>query len=198
MSKRNKIVILLAVVAIVLGYVVGKVGDVSSDTDTSSAVSEDTGSSTVEVIPGGEGTTDTDDAVPLEDDTELLDSDAAGGDISDEAVTEDTEDGDTVDTSDDTAEASDSDVEYRFRNDDLWTSHFEKHGDEFPYNTKEEYLEGAIEVIENPDSLHKYEAEDGDEIYYLESENKIVFVTTDGIIRTYFRPSAGKDYYDRQ
>ena len=73
-----------------------------------------------------------------------------------------------------------------------------KHGNEFGYSTKEEYLKGANEVINSQYSLHKLEAEDNDEIYYDEDKNEIVFVSSDGYIRTYFKPSEGINYYNRQ
>ena len=41
-------------------------------------------------------------------------------------------------------------------------------------------------------------AEDNDEIYYDEDKNEIVFVSSDGYIRTYFKPSEGINYYNRQ
>ena len=53
-------------------------------------------------------------------------------------------------------------------------------------------------MIGNPDSLHKLEKEDGDDIYYLEETNEFVVVSTDGYIRTYFCPDAGKKYFDKQ
>ncbi len=87
---------------------------------------------------------------------------------------------------------------YEFRRDSYLEQHFEKHGEEFDYETKEEYLAGANRVIQSPDALHKIEAEDGDDIYYIEKTNEFVVVSTDGYIRTYFRPSAGIDYYNRQ
>lgn len=87
---------------------------------------------------------------------------------------------------------------YSFANKNLLDSHFKKHGEEFPYKSKVEYVEGANRVINNPDSLHKLEAEDGDDIYYLEATNEFVVVSKSGYIRTYFKPSAGKAYYDRQ
>ena len=40
--------------------------------------------------------------------------------------------------------------------------------------------------------------EDGDYIYYLESTNEFVVVSTDGYIRTYFKPTDGIDYFNRQ
>ena len=52
--------------------------------------------------------------------------------------------------------------------------------------------------ISSPDALHKLEKEDGDDVYYIESTNEFVIVSTDGYIRTYFNPDSGKDYFDRQ
>ena len=85
-----------------------------------------------------------------------------------------------------------------FRNDNLWEEHFLKHGGEFGYTTKEDYLEGANEVVTSASSKHKQEAEDGDDIYYDVENNEIVFVSKDGYIRTYFKPSDGIEYYNRQ
>ncbi|MBR3834349.1 MAG: hypothetical protein IKJ73_08520 [Lachnospiraceae bacterium] len=87
---------------------------------------------------------------------------------------------------------------YQFRKQQNLDDHFAKHGSEFDYETAEEYLAGANRVINDPNSLYKTEAEDGDHIYYLESTNEFVVVSTDGYIRTYFRPSAGIDYFNRQ
>lgn len=98
-----------------------------------------------------------------------------------------------------TEPASDEiEILYQFRKVSYLEQHFEKHGAEFDYETKEEYLAGANRVIQSPDALHKIEAEDGDDIYYLEETNEFVVVSTDGYIRTYFRPSAGIAYYNRQ
>ena len=68
--------------------------------------------------------------------------------------------------------------------------------DEFPYDTEEAYLQGANNVINNPDALHKLEEEDGDDVYFVEDTNEFVVVSTDGYIRTYF--IADIDYYNRQ
>ena len=93
-------------------------------------------------------------------------------------------------------------VEYKFRNSKYLNQHFEKHGSEFDgdfnYRTAAQYEKGASDVINNPDALFKYEAEDGDEVYYLEETNEFVILSTDGYIRTYFRPNGGKSYFDRQ
>ncbi len=86
----------------------------------------------------------------------------------------------------------------QFRNEKFLEEHFVKHGNEFGYSSKEEYLAGANKVISSPSSLHKKEGEDGDDIYYDKNSNEIVFVSGDGYIRTYFKPSEGIDYYNRQ
>lgn len=89
-------------------------------------------------------------------------------------------------------------VLYEFRNDKYLTEHFEKHGDDFDYTTKEEYLAGANKVISSEDVLHKIEKEDGDDVYYLKETNEFVIVSTYGYIRTYFKPADGIEYYNRQ
>lgn len=94
--------------------------------------------------------------------------------------------------------SQENNVLLEFRNETMWEEHFEKHGNEFGYKSKEEYLKGANEVINSSTSKHKIEAEDGDKIYYNEEKNEIVFVSTDGYIRTYFKPNDGINYYNRQ
>lgn len=76
--------------------------------------------------------------------------------------------------------------------------HYEKHGIEMGFSTPEEYEQAAAAVVLNADSLHKLEEEDGDDVYYLEKTNEFVIVSTDGYIRTYFYPSDGIDYFNRQ
>lgn len=89
-------------------------------------------------------------------------------------------------------------AEYDFRSQEQLDSHYEKHGVEMGFVSADDYLQAARAVIGNPDSLHKIESEDGDDIYYLEDTNEFVIVSTDGYIRTYFNPSDGMDYFNRQ
>lgn len=89
-------------------------------------------------------------------------------------------------------------ITVRFRNTRLRQEHYEKHGIEMGFTSPEAYEQAAAAVVQNKDALHKLEEEDGDDIYYLESTNEFVIVSTDGYIRTYFYPSNGKDYFDRQ
>ena len=85
-----------------------------------------------------------------------------------------------------------------FRNSKLLNEHYEKHGIDMGFAAAEDYQEAARVVVANPDSLYKTEAEDGDDVYYLEATNEFVIVSVDGYIRTYFNPSSGKAYFDRQ
>ncbi len=107
-----------------------------------------------------------------------------------------------VENNDNTSYESESNTSvtptYQFRSDRYLTEHFEKHGSDFDYSTKEEYLAGANNVISSSDALHKTEKEDGDDVYYLEKTNEFVIVSTDGYIRTYFKPESGIKYYNRQ
>lgn len=90
------------------------------------------------------------------------------------------------------------DIIYTFRNDETLESHYEKHGMEMGFDSAEEYLAAANKALANPDILHKIEAEDGDDVYYLEASNEFIVVSTDGYIRTYYYPSDGIDYFNRQ
>lgn len=88
--------------------------------------------------------------------------------------------------------------EYHFRNEDLLESHYKKHGKEMGFSSSKEYEMSASDVVNNPESLHKTEKEDGDDVYYKENTNEFVVVSTDGYIRTYFNPDSGKKYFNRQ
>lgn len=103
-----------------------------------------------------------------------------------------------VETTAEVTETESPAKQYRFRNSDLLISHYEKHGIEMGFASAEEYEKAAAAVINAPGVLHKYEKEDNDDVYYLESTNEFVIVSTDGYIRTYFKPDSGKDYFDRQ
>lgn len=90
----------------------------------------------------------------------------------------------------------DYDHHLSFRNHHALEEHFEKHGAEVGCATVDDYLAAANAVIANPDALHKLEAEDGDDVYFLESTGEFVVVSPDGYIRTYF--ITDRDYFDRQ
>ena len=89
-------------------------------------------------------------------------------------------------------------IEYYFRNEDLLEQHYEKHGMEMGFESMEAYEEAASAVVYHPDVLTKTEKEDGDYVYYIEESNEFVVISQDGYIRTYFNPSDGIDYFNRQ
>lgn len=86
----------------------------------------------------------------------------------------------------------------KFRNKNLLNQHYQKHGIDMGFASAEAYEEAAARVPYDPDVLHKIEKEDGDDIYYIESTNEFVVVSTDGYLRTYFNPDRGIDYFNRQ
>ena len=88
--------------------------------------------------------------------------------------------------------------DYKFRSKKLLNQHYEKHGIEMGFESAADYEKAAAAVVNNPDALHKTEKEDGDDVYYLESTNEFVVVSKDGYIRTYFLPSGGIKYYNKQ
>lgn len=85
-----------------------------------------------------------------------------------------------------------------FRNEQMLNEHYEKHGIEMGFSSAEAYEDAAEAVVQNSSVLHKVEAEDGDDVYYLQESNEFVVVSTDGYIRTYFCPEDGIDYFNRQ
>lgn len=89
-------------------------------------------------------------------------------------------------------------IVYTFRTAKLLDDHYEKHGKEMGFASAEEYEAAASDVVNSPDALYKKEKEDNDDIYYIESTNEFVVVSTDGYLRTYFYPDKGKAYFDRQ
>lgn len=114
------------------------------------------------------------------------------------ALAEDTEPSDAAAADSDNGREQTPIYAFYFRKAELLQEHFDKHGAEFGYTSTDEYLEGANRVIASAEALHKLEAEDGDDVYYLEATNEFVIVSTDGYLRTYFKPEDGKAYFDRQ
>lgn len=86
----------------------------------------------------------------------------------------------------------------KFRNKNLLNQHYEKHGKDMGFASAAEYEAAAGRVPYTPGVLHKIEAEDGDDVYYIEGTNEFVVISTDGYIRTYFNPDRGIDYFNRQ
>lgn len=103
----------------------------------------------------------------------------------------------TVTTPPETTTATATTVKLWFRTKNLRDQHYEKHGREMGFASAEAYLDAANKVVYDPNALHKLST-DGDDVYYIQATNDFVVVSADGYIRTYFWPSAGIDYYNRQ
>lgn len=86
----------------------------------------------------------------------------------------------------------------KFRNSNLLEQHYQKHGIEMGFASAADYEAAASAVAHNENAIHKVGKEDGDDIYYIEDTNEFIVVSSDGYLRTYFYPSAGKSYFDRQ
>ena len=91
-----------------------------------------------------------------------------------------------------------NEITYCFRNEKLLNNHYEKHGKEMGFDSPQSYEAAANAVINNPDSLHRIEEEDGDDVYYHEETNGFVIVSIDGYIRTFYYPNDGIAYFNRQ
>ena len=140
-------------------------------------------------------------------DGKMSDGENSNDEISDSETAAETVISDEI-TSADIPEASEDDLsetekavqKYYFRSEKLFDSHYEKHGAEFGDITQDEYLDLANELInaEGENILHKTEKEDGDFLYYDTETNEFLVLSMDGYIRTFFKPSAGLDYWERQ
>ncbi len=116
-----------------------------------------------------------------------------------EGTTPQTEEATAEETTPQTEEATAEEVRsYKFKNKYRLQDHYEKHGIEMGFASAKAYEKAASDVVNNPSALHKTEAEDGDDVYYVEETNEFVVVSPEGYLRTYFCPNDGIKYYERQ
>jgi len=98
------------------------------------------------------------------------------------------------------SEAVDTDLQ--FRTEQKLEEHFQKHvieQQEFGNISVEDYLYFAQElmtVVEGEDTLTK--EIDGETFYYDAETNEFGVLSSDGYIKTFFKPSDGQAYFDRQ
>ncbi len=130
---------------------------------------------------------------------------AISGAVSDivSGIPETTTAADTDISEDTTSEPDTADEEeavwYTFRNKTRYDEHYEKHGAEFGNITKKEYLQKANDLINSKSDrvLHKY-SDDGDYMYFDQDTGYFLVLSADGYIRTFFIPTAGIKYWERQ
>ena len=75
-----------------------------------------------------------------------------------------------------------------------WLAHFEKHAAEFGYRTPVEYLKGARDLVARP-GVQTFTRTNGDKLFYDAARNEFAVLKPDGVLRTYFRPTNGSDYW---
>jgi pyocin large subunit-like protein len=78
--------------------------------------------------------------------------------------------------------------------------HFRKHGREFGTITMEQYLRGAQELRDRPAGGAILEAArpDGSVTRFDRDSGDFIAFSRDSVIRTYFKPTDGEAYYQRQ
>lgn len=223
--KIGAIIAVAVIIVFLLGIGVSKLidGTVSGNYDESGTSAEvETSAENIEVDTGkvetstdnievdtGDVSTNTEDTDLGKPEADIVVETSTADSEKIEVVVSDTDAPAHVDGNETVAEADNSDIivenndtskqdAYRFRNKKLLEQHFEKHGIDMGFNSAADYEAAASAVITNPDALSKTEKEDGDMVYYVENTNEFVVLSTDGYIRTYFLPDAGKKYYDKQ
>ncbi|MBR1375456.1 MAG: hypothetical protein IJ566_05185, partial [Cardiobacteriaceae bacterium] len=75
--------------------------------------------------------------------------------------------------------------------------HFAKHGSEFPqYKTPEEYVKGANNFVKNPPKGTLIKKEGDDTIYYHPQSNTYAVTNKKGEVKSMYKPTRGKAYFD--
>ena len=75
-----------------------------------------------------------------------------------------------------------------------WLPHFEKHAAEFGYRTPVEYLGGARDLV-GRSGVQTFTRSNGDKLFYDAARNEFAVLRPDGVLRTYFRPQNGSEYW---
>ncbi|MEG0050415.1 MAG: hypothetical protein RR572_04885 [Raoultibacter sp.] len=89
---------------------------------------------------------------------------------------------------------------YQFASQEKFDQHYKKHGREFGNISQDEYLQKANDLIVSnaPTLKTKKEKTDGDTCYYDSASNEFLVLSKKGVIRTFFHPNDGIDYFNRQ
>lgn len=207
-SKYKKIIIIaaaVAAIAIVILFATGKLDNFLSNLSESG---ESTYSSDYQPSVNSNGGNDESSTISTaENSTSSADPQSSSGDdpessskTSTDSTSSKQESSDSTSTDNSSSKSESSTVEsqLKFRNKKLLNEHYQKHGIDMGFSSAEEYEKAAARVPYDPNVLHKIEADDGDDVYYIESTNEFVIVSKDGYLRTYFNPDRGIDYFNRQ
>lgn len=78
-----------------------------------------------------------------------------------------------------------------------WLPHCEKHAAEFGYKNSVDYLKGARSLV-GREGVETFTRANGDRLFYDAARNEFAAMRPDGVLRTYFRPKSGGDYWKSQ
>ena len=78
-----------------------------------------------------------------------------------------------------------------------WLPHFEKHAAEWGYRSPVEYLRGARDLTSRS-GVQTFTRTNGDKLFYDAARNEFAVLKPDGVLRTYFRPQNGSQYWRQQ
>lgn len=119
-----------------------------------------------------------------------------------EIISEETKPEVTQETVPEETETEPAYVWHEFANQKLFEEHYQKHvvtQQEFGDITEEEYLKLANDLLNaTGDNILTKTEDDGDMMFYDVDTNEFAVMRPDGVIRTFFKPSAGIDYWNRQ
>jgi hypothetical protein len=93
------------------------------------------------------------------------------------------------------AETAAAAAESNFASEERLLEHFNDHAAEFGYKTPEAYREGARSLTKGGPGIDTFVRPNGDTLFYNRSTNEFGVLTRDGVIRTYFRPVEGLEYW---
>lgn len=76
-------------------------------------------------------------------------------------------------------------------------AHFRKHGDEMGFKTQEDYLRAAQALVRGGPGVETYQR-GGDILFFRAATGEFAVLSERNVIRTYFKPSDGRRYWERQ
>lgn len=84
-------------------------------------------------------------------------------------------------------------IRNNFASDEFLLDHYQRHGKKLGYKTMEEYLEGANQFFRRNEGV--VFRPNGDKHFFDSVTGEFGIIDKNGIIRTYFKPRAGVDYF---
>ena len=73
--------------------------------------------------------------------------------------------------------------------------HFQRHGRTMGYATAQDYLQGALMLIDAYEGVMRHIRSDGATLYYRDATTEFAILRPNGIVATYYRASTGIKYW---